>query len=126
MKRGATKSADRDRQGRGAGSLFAATRWHVAPLSDHLVVRAGDDLYVRSACGTENPGFVRAKASRTGRIRAGGIERDVIFDDLTTPDAHAAIDAAYYVKYDRYWPGIVGSVVGSHAAQGTFRLVPSD
>ena len=90
------------------------------------VVRAGDDLYVRSAYGTENPWFVRAKASRAGRIRAGGIERDVTFEDSTTPDAHAAIDAAYHAKYDRYGPGIVGSVVGSHAAQGTFRLVPSD
>ena len=89
------------------------------------VVRAGDDLYVRSAYGTENPWFVRATASRAGRIRAGGIERDVTFVGLT-PDAHAAIDVAYHAKYDRYGPGIVGSVVGSHAARGTFRLVPSD
>jgi hypothetical protein len=89
------------------------------------VVRAGDDLFVRSAYGTENPWFVRAKASRAGQIRAGGIERDVTFED-SMPDAHAAIDAAYQVKYDRYGPGVVGSVVGSHAAQGTLRLVPSD
>ena len=89
------------------------------------VVRAGNDLYVRSANGTQNPWFVRAKASRAGQIRAGGIERDVTFAD-STPEAHASIDAAYHAKYDRYGPGIVGSVVGSHAAQGTFRLVPSD
>jgi hypothetical protein len=50
----------------------------------------------------------------------------VTFEDSTTPDAHAAIDAAYHAKYDRYGPGIVGSVVGSHAAQATFRLVLSD
>jgi hypothetical protein len=90
------------------------------------VVRAGDDLYVRSAYGTQNPWFVRATASRAGRIRAGGIERDVTFEDSTTPDAHAAIDAAYHAKYDRYGPAIVGSVVGGHAAQGTLRLMPSD
>jgi len=74
-----------------------------------------------SAYGTQNPWFVRAKSSRAGRIPAGGIERDVTFEDSTTPDAHAAIDAAYHAKYDRYGPGIVGS----HAAQGTLRLVPS-
>ena len=89
------------------------------------VVRASDDLYVRSAYGTENPWFVRARASRAGRIRAGGIEHDVTFQD-STPDAHPAIDAAYHAKYDRYGPGIVGSVVGSHTAQSTLRLVPSD
>lgn len=40
-------------------------------------VRVGDDLYVRSAYGSANPWFRRARASGTGRIRAGGVERDV-------------------------------------------------
>jgi hypothetical protein len=88
------------------------------------VVRAGDDLYVRSAHGTNNPWFVRAKASRAGRIRAGGIERDVAFEEAA-PDSHAGIDAAYHTKYDRYGPRMVGTVVGSQAAQGTLRLLPS-
>ena len=85
------------------------------------VVWAGEDLYVRSAYGMQHPWFVRAKASRAGRIRADGIERDVTFEDSTTPDAHEAIDAAYHAKYDRYGPGIVGS----HAAPGILRLVSS-
>jgi hypothetical protein len=38
------------------------------------------------------------RGSPTGRIRAGGIERDVTFEDSTTPDAHAAIDGAYHAK----------------------------
>lgn len=88
-------------------------------------VRAGDDIYVRSAYGTNNPWFVRATTSRAGRVRAGGIERDVAFEDAA-PDSHTAIDAAYHAKYDRYGPRIVGSVVGSQAAQSTLRLVPSD
>lgn len=37
------------------------------------VVRTDNKLYVRSAYGTDNPWFVRATASGTGRIRAGGI-----------------------------------------------------
>jgi hypothetical protein len=86
-------------------------------------VRAGDDLYVRSAYGANNPWFVRARASGTGRIRAGGIERDVTFTDAPA-DAHPAIDAAYHAKYDRYGPQIVGSVVGDHARDVTIRLQP--
>ncbi len=40
------------------------------------------------------------------------------------PGAHAAIDAAYHSKYDRYGPRIVGSVVGPDAEAVTIRLVP--
>ena len=87
------------------------------------VVRAGDDLYVRSAYGPTNPWFRRAKASGAGRIRGGGLERDVTFAEAT-PDVHAAIDAAYHAKYDRYGPKIVGSVVGPQAAVVTIKLVP--
>ena len=89
------------------------------------VVRAGDDLYVRSAYGPNNPWFRRAKASGAGRIRAGGLERDVTFAEAT-PGVHADIDAAYHSKYDRYGPAIVGSVVGPEAEAVTIRLVPRE
>jgi hypothetical protein len=88
-------------------------------------VRAGDDLYVRSAYGSDNPWYRRATTSGTGRIRAGGVERAVTFTDAVA-DAHRAIDAAYPAKYDRYGPRIVGSVVGPHPADVTIRLVPRD
>ncbi len=97
----------------------------VRPYVTIWVVRVGDDLYVRSAYGADNPWFVRAKASRAGRIRASGIERDVTFEDAP-PGGHAAIDAAYHAKYDRHGPRIVGTVVGSHVASLTLRLVRSD
>jgi hypothetical protein len=93
------------------------------PYVTMWVVRAGDDLYVRSAYGPDNPWFRRTKASDAGRIRAGGIERDVTFADAA-PSVHTAIDAAYHAKYDRYGPRIVGSVVGPAAAAVTIRLVP--
>jgi hypothetical protein len=89
------------------------------------VVRAGDELYVRSAYGPENPWYRRAMASGRGRIRAGGVEREVTFADAA-PDAHAAIDAAYHAKYDRYGPRIVATVVGPDAEAVTVRLVPRD
>jgi hypothetical protein len=86
------------------------------------VVRVGDDLFVRSAYGQGNPWYRRAKASGTGRARAGGVERDVAFghaDDAVQD----AIDAAYHAKYDRYGPRIVGSVTGPDAHAVTVRLV---
>jgi hypothetical protein len=87
------------------------------------VVRAGDDLYVRSARGANNPWYRRARASGTGRIRAGGLERDVTFAGAE-PDVMTGIDKAYHAKYDRYGPAIVGPVVGAEAAPVTIRLLP--
>jgi FGGY family of carbohydrate kinases, C-terminal domain len=40
-----------------------------------------------------------------GRIRGGGVERDVTFGDAA-PDAHSGIDDAYHATYDRYGPQI--------------------
>lgn len=93
------------------------------PFVTIWVVRTGDEIYVRSAYGTDNPWFRRASASGIGRIRAGGIERDVSFE-TPVPDVHSAIDAAYHTKYDRYGPRIVGPIVGDRAASATLRLTP--
>jgi hypothetical protein len=93
------------------------------PYVTMWVVRTGDDLYVRSAYGPDNPWFRRAKASGAGRIRADRLERDVTFAE-PAPGVHAAIDAAYHFKYDRYGPGIVGTVVGPDAEAVTIKLVP--
>ena len=49
------------------------------PYVTMWVVRAGDDLYVRSAYGPDNPWYRRAKASGAGRVRAGALERDAAF-----------------------------------------------
>ena len=87
------------------------------------VVRSGDDLYVRSAYRHDNGWFQRALSSGEGRIRAGGVERHVTFEE---PGAavDAALHAAYHEKYDRYGPSIVGTVVSPEAARSTLRLVP--
>lgn len=94
------------------------------PFVTIWAVRIGDELVVRSAYGSTNPWFRRALASGTGRARAGGVERDVDFVvvDAADLEAHAAIDAAYHAKYDRYGARIVGSVVGEHAREVTIRL----
>ncbi|WP_328468974.1 DUF2255 family protein [Actinoplanes sp. NBC_00393] len=87
------------------------------------VVRVDGDLYVRSARGVTSQWFARAVRSGAGRIRAGGLERDVTFTEPAGAD-HADIDAAYHAKYDRYGPAIVGSVVGEKAHPVTVRLLP--
>jgi hypothetical protein len=86
-------------------------------------VLVGDDLYVRSAYGHDNPWFQRALASGEGRIRVGGAERDVGFEE---PDASVAadVDAAYHANYDRYGARMVGTVVSPEAVRSTLRLIP--
>ena len=93
------------------------------PFITIWAVREGNDVYVRSAHGYDNPWFQRALHSGLGRIRAGGVERDVAFEQ-PEPDAAAPITAAYHAKYDRYGPAIVGTVVSAEAERSTLRLEP--
>ena len=93
------------------------------PFVTIWVARVGDELFVRSAYGPGNPWFRRAQASGAGRIRAGGVERDVAFVEPPA-DVHEAVDAAYHAKYDRYGPKIVGTVVGPQVIATTLRLEP--
>jgi hypothetical protein len=86
------------------------------------VVRRGDDLYVRSAYGYSNPWFRRALASGEGRIRAGGVERDVGFEK-PGPEVDEDLHQAYHRKYDHYGPRVVGPVVSDESARSTLRLV---
>jgi hypothetical protein len=121
-----TWNSDELRRIGGAEELQISSRRDDGTLRPYVtiwVVRDRDDLYVRSAYGVNNGWFRRAKASGAGRIRAGGIERDVTFADAD-PGAYAGIDRAYHSKYDRYGPAIVGSVVGAQVAPLTIRLLP--
>ena len=86
------------------------------------VGRVGDDLYVRSAGGPNRPWYRHALAAGTGRIRAGGIEREVVFADAD-PGVHDAIDRTYHAKYDRFGPGPVSHVTGPDTHPVTVRLL---
>ena len=95
----------------------------LSPYTTMWVVRVGNELYVRSAGGPDRPWYRRAKTSGGGRIRAGGIERDVVFGEAD-PGSHGDIDAAYRAKYDSYGPTTVGHVIGKDARPVTIRLQP--
>jgi hypothetical protein len=87
------------------------------------VVRVGDDLYVRSMYGRAGGWFPATQVRHQGRIRAGGVERDVSFADAD-PALDDQIDAAYGDKYRRYGERIIGSVVNPEARAATIRLAP--
>jgi hypothetical protein len=121
-------AADLERVGR-AEELELASRRDDGTLSGFTtmwVVRVGDAAYVRSARGPEGAWYRRALRYGAGQLRAGGVRADVGFAHLLADDAetHAALDAAYHQKYDRYGPQVVGSVVGPGAAAVTLRLDP--
>ena len=87
------------------------------------VVRIDDDLYIRSVRGRTSDWFGNTQVCHGGRIGAGGVERDVSFEDAA-PDLADEIDAAYRTKYHRYAATIVNSVLTSEARSATLKLVP--
>ena len=112
------------------GRIGAAQELSIAPVKRDgtlrrfrtiWAVRAGDGVYVRAAYGPASVWHRVARASHRGRIRAGGVERDVLFED-----ADAAVldevDAAYRAKYGRY--ASIVDVTNAEARSSTLRLVP--
>jgi hypothetical protein len=87
-------------------------------------VRAGDDIFVRSAHGFDNGWFQRALHAGTGRIRAGGVERDVRFEAPAGAEEPSPVSEAYHAKYDRYGARMVGTVVSAEAIRATLRVTP--
>jgi hypothetical protein len=87
------------------------------------VVRHGDDLYVRSVNGATAAWFRRARARHEGRVRAGGVEKHITFEDADH-DIDDQIDAAYRTKYRRYADYIIRSITSPEARSTTLRLVP--
>ena len=83
------------------------------------VVRAGDELFVRSWRGQAGAWYRHARQRPDGRVRAGGAERDVTFE--LPPAAPAEdIDRA---RYGRYSDTYVGPMTGPDARAATVRLI---
>ena len=116
---------DLDRVGAAVELQLAARRSDdsLSPYTTMWVARAGDDLYVRSAHGPDSVWYRRALRHGRARIRAGGVERDVVLTHVPSDNpVHTAIDAAMHAKYDRYGERIVATVVGADATLVTLRL----
>jgi hypothetical protein len=89
------------------------------------VVRVGDELYVRSWRGTDGSWYRAAQASGRAHISAGGVERDVVVERVSSDEVNDAIDAGYRDKYVRY-PSYVEPMSSEQARATTLRLVPAD
>jgi hypothetical protein len=87
------------------------------------VVRLGDNLYVRSVNGRAGAWFRGTQARREGRVQAGGIARDIRFEDADS-GLNDEIDAAYRTKYRRYSASIVNSILTPKARSATIKLAP--
>ena len=86
------------------------------------VVRLGDDLYVRSVNGRGSAWFRGVETRREGLIQAGGVEKEVSFEDETEAGINKQIDAAYQAKYSRY-PSSVEHINSLTARSATIKLV---
>jgi hypothetical protein len=86
------------------------------------VVRAGDDLYVRSVNGRGAAWFRGVLNRHEARIRAGGVEKEVAL--VETDQANDAIDDAYRAKYGRRYPSIVPKIVAAEPRAATLKLIP--
>jgi hypothetical protein len=87
------------------------------------VVRHGDDLYVRSGYGRAAAWFRGTQLRHEGHIKAGGIDKDVIFEDAA-PALNDQIDAAYRTKYRCHEARWVDPMVAPEARSTTIKLVP--
>ena len=87
------------------------------------VIRDGEGLYVRSVKGPTALWFRGTQDKHKGRIRAGGVEKDVTFVDAEH-NINDDVDAAYRAKYRRYAGSILNSVLTPQARSTTIKLVP--
>jgi hypothetical protein len=88
------------------------------------VVRAGDGLYIRPINGHASAWFRGTQTRGEGRIRAGGVSKEVSFVEETDPEINKQIDAAYRTKYRSYAASIVNTVLTPLSRDATLKLVP--
>jgi hypothetical protein len=88
------------------------------------VVRLGDELFVRSVRGRASDWFRGTQRRHAGRIRSGGVEKEVTFAEAD-PDLESRIDDAYREKYRRHAKNIVDTVLTPMARAATLKLVPA-
>ena len=88
------------------------------------VVRHGGDLFVRSGYGDHAAWYRGTQRRRDGHIKAGGVEKDVRFEDAADPALNDAIDAAYRSKYLHHGAQCVDPMVAAEARSTTIKLMP--
>jgi hypothetical protein len=87
------------------------------------VVRLGDDVYVRSVNGRSSHWFRGTEDRHEGHIRAGGVDKDVLFVEAGD-DVNDEIETAYRTKYQRYGASYIDPLLTPNARAATLELVP--
>jgi hypothetical protein len=87
------------------------------------VVRLGDDVYVRSVNGRTSHWFRGTEDRHEGHIRAGGVDKDVLFVEADD-EVNDEVETAYRTKYQRYGASYVDPLLTPDARAATLELVP--
>jgi hypothetical protein len=90
------------------------------------VVRVDEGLFVRAVKGRSGPWFRGTQTRHAGRIRSGGVIKNVSFVEEADPTLNEQIDAAYRAKYRRYPQKLVDACLTPEARAATIRLVPRE
>lgn len=86
-------------------------------------VRVGDDFFVRSVSGVAGGWYKGTRATHEGWISSGGVEKDVVLQDVAAEEPiQEQIDAAYRAKYGS--GRSVQAITNATARQATLRVAP--
>jgi len=88
------------------------------------MVQVDNDLYVRAVKGTAGLWYRHVTEQHKGRIEAGGVNKDVTFEEVTEEDTNKKIDEAYQSKYKGYGTNIVDSTLTPQARAATLKVMP--
>jgi hypothetical protein len=90
------------------------------------VVRAGEDVLVRTWFRRSEGWFGHAVATERARVRVPGLEVEVAVEDIGDADValRSAVDQAYRDKYGSPGGGSVARMVSDEAAATTLRIAP--
>jgi hypothetical protein len=87
------------------------------------LVRAGDDLFVRSVNGSSATWYRPVAERHEGRLDAAGFSREVALEAAGSA-VDDEVDAAYRSKYGQYPRNYVDAIVTPQARETTLRLLP--
>jgi hypothetical protein len=110
-----------------AEELLIASRRRDGTLRNPViiwVVRLGDDLYIRSVNGRTSAWFRGTLQCHKGHIQAGGVDKDIVFEEVVETVIIDRIDDSYRIKYHKYAPQYVEPLMVPDARAATIKLVP--
>jgi hypothetical protein len=93
------------------------------PFTPIWAVAVDGELYVRSHLGDSGAWYRAALSRGHGRIRAGGVERDVAFEVAGGPGIDERIDAEYTTKY--HGSAYLPPMLSSRTRAATLRVIPA-